>query len=430
MTTFGQVFAVPRFRVLFASQALLVSGDTVKMLAFSVLVYAQTGSPGLSAAAYMIGFIPQVLGGVLLLSIADRVRPRRLMIVGELLRVAVCVTLAAGGLPVWAALALVFVTGMPTPVFMAARNAMLPEVLAGDAFVLGRATIGVMVAGAQIAGFAGGGLVLAAIGAESALLVTAALSLISAAVLRLGLPDGPPRARREGAGGAGDGAKAGGPAGDAGTVRTTLRVNRALLADRRVRGLLLAGWLPPMFFVGAEAVFVPYLTGLGSASGAGLVLAATAAGMGLGDFVVGRFVSPEGRERLVFPLMLLLGAPLLGFAAQPGVAASAVLAAAGCACFAYNLGLQRPFVDAVPPERLGQAYGLQGAGVMTTQALGAAFAGGLAELVPPHHAIAWTGAAGIACALALRATVLRGLGGKGRLTPPGRAAESPPTPAR
>jgi len=410
MTTFGQVFAEPRFRVLFAGQTLLVAGDTVKMLAFSVLVYARTGSPGLSAAAYLSGFLPEVVGGIFLLSIADRMRPRALMIAGDLLRAATCVALAVGGLPVWAALALVFVTGVPRPVFSAARAAMLPEVLAGDAFVLGRAALGMVAAGAQIAGFAAGGLVLAATGPERALLVTAALSLLSAVVERLGLPDTPPRA-----GGA-----------RRGTVRTTLRVNRELLADRRVRGLLLAGWLPMLVFVGAEAVFVPYLTGLGSPSGAGLVLAATAAGMGLGNLVVGRFVSPDGRERLVFPLMLLSGVPLVAFAARPGVAVAAVLAAAGCACLAYNLGLQRPFVDAVPPDRLGQAYGLQNSGMMTAQAVGAMLVGALAEAVPTHHAIAWAGVAAVGCALALRATVRNGLA----VRRPGPAAGSPRTRAR
>ena len=56
--TYGEVFAVREFRVLFGSFALLVAGDSIKMLALSVLVYAQTGSPGRrSSSARAIGVI-------------------------------------------------------------------------------------------------------------------------------------------------------------------------------------------------------------------------------------------------------------------------------------------------------------------------------------------------------------------------------------
>ncbi|WP_218670843.1 hypothetical protein [Microbispora sp. GKU 823] len=130
-STFRACFAVAEFRVLFGSQLLLVLGDTVKMLAFSVLVFARTGSPGLAALAYMIGFLPQVAGGMLLLSLADRWRPRTLMVAGDLLRVATCLVLGLGDLPIGVMLALVFAAGVPTPLFSAARSAVLPDVLAG-----------------------------------------------------------------------------------------------------------------------------------------------------------------------------------------------------------------------------------------------------------------------------------------------------------
>jgi MFS family permease len=270
--TFREVFAVGEFRVLFGSFALLVSGDSIKMLALSVLVYAQTGSPGLSAAAYMAGWLPYIAGGLFLLSYADRLPARGLMITGELVRMAVCLLLAYAGLPVWAMLALVLVTGLFSPVFGAARSAMLPDVLPGDAFVLGRSLLGVTSAGAQIAGLAIGGAFLAVAGPHGALAVTAALSALAALTLRLGLPARPARtsppsgtARPE--------------AREAGAVRMTLRVNRSLVADRRVRGLLLASWLPTLCLAGAEAMVVPYLGGQGQA---GVVLAAAAGGMAVG----------------------------------------------------------------------------------------------------------------------------------------------------
>ncbi|GII62048.1 membrane protein [Sphaerisporangium krabiense] len=385
-TTFGEVFAVAEFRVLFGSFALLVAGDTVKMLAFSVLIYTRTGSAGLSALAYMSGFIPYVIGGVFLLSLADRMRPRRLMVVGELVRVAVCLALAFAGLPVWAMLALVVTTGALSPVFGAARTAALPELLPGDAFVLGRSVLTVTSAGAQIAGLAAGGAVLTVTGPSGALVITAVLSAASALVLRAGLPDRPPRTV---------GTAARGP------VRATLRVNRRLLADRRVRGLLLSSWIPALCVAGAEAVVVPYLSERGAPSQAGLVLAAFAAGMAAGDFAVGRFAAPALRERLSFPLALALGAPLMGFAARPGLGLCLALAVLAGGCLAYNLGLQRRFVDAVPEETRGQAFGLFTSGQMSGQGLGAALAGALAELVPAHLAIALAGAGATLAALAL-----------------------------
>ncbi|MFG1704720.1 MFS transporter [Nonomuraea sp. M3C6] len=379
--TFGEVFAVREFRVLFGSFALLVGGDVIKMLALSVLVYARTGSPGLSAAAYMAGWLPFILGGLFLLSLADRMAPRALMVTGELIRAVTCLLLAYAGLPVWAMLALVLVTGLFSPVFFAARAAMLPEVLPGDAFVLGRSLLNVVSASAQIVGLAVGGVFLAFAGPSGALAATAGLSAVAAVVLRAGLPYRPAR----------------GAAG-AGAVRETLRVNGRLLSDGRVRGLLLAGWLPCVFLAGAEAMVVPYLGGQGQA---GVVLAAAAGGMAVGEFAVGRFAAPGLRERLSFPLAVLLGVPWLFFATGPGIGWAAGLAAVAAAGLSYQLGLQRRFVDSVPEEVRGQAFGLQSAGLMTGQAAGAALVGGLGEVIAPGPAIAVAGGAGVLVALAL-----------------------------
>ncbi|GAB2935113.1 MFS transporter [Nonomuraea fastidiosa] len=384
--TFGEVFAVKEFRVLFGSFALMIGGDVIRMLALSVLVYARTGSAGLSAAAYMAGWLPYIAGGLLLISLADRLPPRALMIAGELVRAVTCLLLAYAGLPVWAMLALVLATGLFSPVFFAARAAMLPEVLPGDAFVLGRSLLNMASASAQVAGLAAGGAVLAVVGPSGALAITAVLSAVAAVVLRLGLPYTAARGN-------------GGP----GAIRQTLRVNRRLIADGRVRGLLLAMWLPCVCLAGAEAMVVPYLGGQGQA---GMVLAAAAVGMAAGEFAVGRFAAPALRERLSFPLALLLGVPWTAFALGPGIGWAAVLAALGAAGLSYQLGLQRRFVDAVPEEVRGQAFGLQSAGLMTGQAAGAALIGALGEVIAPGYAMAASGLAGVVVAVAL-AGVLR-----------------------
>lgn len=396
--TFGEVFAVKEFRVLFGSFALMIVGDAVKMLALSVLVYERTGSPGLSAAAYMAGWLPYVLGGMFLLSLADRLPPRALMVTGEAVRTVTCLLLAFAGLPVWAMLALVLVTGLFSPVFLSARTALLPEVLSGDAYVLGRSALSVASAVSQIAGLAVGGAFLALAGPDGALATTGLLSAVAGLVLRLGLPHRPARGRS-----------------GSGAMRQTLRVNRRLLADGRVRGLLLAAWLPCACMAGAEAMVVPYAGGKGEG---GVVLAAAAFGMAVGEFAVGRFAAPDLRERLSLPLAVLLGVPWLGFALSPGIAWASVCAGTAAAGLAYQLGLQRRFLDAVPEEVRGQAFGLQTTGLMSGQAAGAALVGALGELIAPAHAIAVAGALGVLTALALsgvlRPPAARVLEGRGQ----------------
>ncbi|AWS49027.1 MFS transporter [Streptosporangium sp. 'caverna'] len=405
--TYTEVFANREFRVLFGSFALLVAGDQVKMLALSALVYARTGSPGLSAATYTLGFLPYIVGGTFLLSLADRIRPRILMIVGELLRVVTCLLMAFAGLPVWALLALVLVTGLFSPVFGAARSALLPDLLPGDAFVLGRSVLSMTAAGSQIGGLAVGGGILAAAGPAGALTVTAALSAVAVVVLRFGLPDFPARSAKAGdfpVPGAGEGLSAGSVETEGsparvvggGAVRETLRVNRTLMVDARVRGLLLAQWLPISFVTGAEAMLVPYLGGT-----AGIALAASSVGLAAGNLAVGRLVSPAGRERLALPLAVAAGVPLLVFVVQPVFWGAALLMLLATAGSSYELGLQRRFVEAVAEPFRGQAFGLSSAGMMTGQALGAALVGGAAELTSPHMAIVLAGVAIILCSLAL-----------------------------
>ncbi|MFE0464559.1 MFS transporter, partial [Kitasatospora sp. NPDC058965] len=116
-------------------------------------------------------------------------------------------------------------------------------------------------------------------------------------------------------------------------------------------------------------------------------------GMLIGDTVVGRLLLPGSRERLVVPLIALMGLPLLGFAAQPGRPLAAVLLLlAGCG-FANGLGLQREFLAALPEHGQGQAFALLGSGNMTLQGLGPACIGALATATGPGTAMALAGSA-------------------------------------
>ena len=95
-------------------------------------------------------------------------------------------------------------------------------------------------------------------------------------------------------------------------VKRTREVNRRLLGSRVVRPIYLTLWVPNGLIVGCEALFVPF-----AGERAGYLFAVSAAGMLIGDVVVGRFVPTALRDRLIGPLRFLLAVPYLGFFLVP-----------------------------------------------------------------------------------------------------------------
>ena len=398
-TTYRSVFAAGEFRVLFAALLMYVLGFEFEILGLSVLVYAQTRSAFWTALAFGAGFAPQALGGALFTSLADRLPPRAAIAMGLLTRAAPGLVIGLWpALPVPVMLTLVAVAATAAPVFTAATSGVLPDVLDGDRFVLGRSVFSLTGSATQILGLGIGGAILAALPARR-LLLAAGLSLLAAAVIvRLGL-----RRRAAPAPGADRTSRQG-------IVRATISGNAELLADRTVRGLLLAQWLPAWFVTGAESLIVPYTGSLGQpASAASPLLAAVPAGMLLGDVIVGRFCRPRTRQRLAFPLAATMGVPLLALAFRPPLpVAGAALFACGLG-FAYALGVQQAFLDSLPARLRGQAFGLNSTGAMAGQGLFPMTAGGLAAALGAGVAMATAGAATILAALALR-TPLTGRG--------------------
>lgn len=379
MPTYRDVAAAPEFRALFAGRAALSAAATIQMLAMAVLVYSGTGSPLLAALAFLAGSLPQVLGAMTLLAVADRMRPRRLLAGWALLRALAVALLALGVLPVWAALVLLMVAGAGDGVAGAAGYALLADVLPGR-YVLGRSVLNAADGLMQVIGYGAGGVVIAALGAGPALWIAAALVAGGAALYRGGLADRPARSHGRA------------------SVRGTWRSNLALLGNARVRTLLLAQWLPNGLIVGAEALYVPY-----AGRAAAVLFTCAAAGMMLGDAVVGRWTTPQQRRRLSLPLYGLLAAPYLAFPAHPGTAAAAALVAAASFGYAACLGLQEQLLEAAPLALRGQALGLAGAGMMSTQAIAAAAAGALATRVPAAAVMGIAGAASLLAAVALLA---------------------------
>jgi predicted MFS family arabinose efflux permease len=383
-TTFRQVLAEPVFRVLFWTRSVAIGADTLRTVALSVVVFTSTGSVFLSALTYGISFLPQVVGGLVIGALPDLVRPRLLIVTGYTLEAVGAAVLALAGLPVWASLVLIAGIGCLAPVFNGTTGRLTAETLDGDAFVIGRGLFQLAASAAQVLGLAAGGAAVAVLGPTHALLVVAGLHLTSALGALTLLPNLP----------------APGRSGDRQLLRRSWRGNRELLGDPVVRRLLFAMWLPPAFVTGALSLIVPFalLRGFADAS-PGLLLACEAVGMFVGNLVVARLLAPHRRERLVAALVVVQGLSLVGFALDLHVVVAGALLVVTGFGFAYALGLQEPFRQAIPDDRGGQAFSLLSTGLMTFQGVGPTVFGLLTEVLPVGTAMALGGVSAMLTAI-------------------------------
>ena len=404
-TTYRSVFAVGQFRVLCASMFLYVLGFEFEILGLSVLVYAQTRSAFLAALAFGMGFGPQAIGGALFTSLADRLPPRVVITGGMLLRAVPGLLIGlAPGMPVAAMLVLVALAAIVAPVFSAAVSRMLPDVLDGDRYVLGRSLLSVTGAGTQILGLGLGGALLAVLPARW-LLLSAGCVLVLAALVRLGLrpvavpdqlmPRHPARHRAR------PPARPGRPAGA--RCGPPWPVTPGCWPTAGCGTCCWPSGCPPRSLAGAESLIVPYTESLGHpAAAASPLLAAVPAGMLAGDVLVGRFCRPALRQRLVLPLLVVTGAPLLALPLHPPWL---VVAAALFCCgfgFGYQLGIQQAFLDSLPEGLRGQGFGLLSTGLMGGQGVTPPLAGALAAAAGPAAAMAAAGTATVLAACCLR----------------------------
>jgi hypothetical protein len=379
VTTYRALFASREFRALFAAQLFGAGASTAQSLALSVIFFSRTHSPLLAAVAYLGGYVPQAIGVAALASVADRVAPRRLIVGTDLLRTASFAVLATNALPVAAMLAVVMVCGLWYGAVGGVRYLVLRDMLPVDDFILGRATLNLAVGGMQIVGYAMSGTLLVLVGPVTAMWTATGLVAAAATIDRLGLRARPAR----GTGRA--------------SVGISWQANRRILADRRLRRLLGAQWLPNGLIVGAEALYVPY-----AEHRAVFLFIAAAAGMLAGDLLVGRWVPTPRRPQLSFGLYLLLATPYLGFLAHPSVAVATALVAVASVGYGGTLGIQQVFADTVDPAEQGQAFSLASAGQLSSQGVAAWLAGGLAEAMPTGTAMAVTAGMSVTASLLVR----------------------------
>jgi MFS family permease len=246
---FREVFGVGEFRALWAAQLLSVAGDQLARVALTLLVYDRTHSALLAAVTFAASVVPVFLGGVLLSGLADRLPRRELMIVCDVGRAVLVAVMAGPGVPVPVLVGLLFVVTLVGAPFSAARAALYPEILTGDRYVVGSAVTMTTLQFAQVAGFAGGGIVAGFFGTRVSLAADSVTFLCSAAFTLAWVSSRPASAAARQA------------------RRLSLAGARLVFGDARLRTPMLLGWLAAATCV-YEGVAAPLAGRRGGGDGA------------------------------------------------------------------------------------------------------------------------------------------------------------------
>lgn len=368
---YRELFRDREFVALFVADTASRTGSHLGRFALAALVYHRTGSLSATSATFAVTYLPGILAGPILSTLADRLPRKPLLVACDLLRAALIAVIAFGDPPVWSALALLLLVELVKVPFGAARIALLADILKGDRLVAGTALVSASQQAVQIAGFALGGLVVAALGPKPALVVDMASYAVSALLLAALI-------RRRPAPSAADAGPAGRP-GRMRPLRDTAEGIRVVCRTGRLPTMFWLLTLGPTVLATAEGLAIPYATVLGAEDAAGLLLAAVPFGTVLGLAIVGK-LSRHRREKVLIPFSLTVGlcVALAGTVAHP-VVVCCVLFVAGVA-MGHFAHVQASIVELIAPEVRGRIVGLANTALNLGQGVAALLAGVVAEL--------------------------------------------------
>ncbi|MEU8156012.1 MFS transporter [Micromonospora sp. NPDC048986] len=383
--TFREVFAQHEFRAVFVAGALSWIGDYVAKAAVTLLVYQQTRSVALSAAAFAVSFLPWLLGGPVLAALAERYPFRRVMVACDLIRMALMLLIAIPGLPYQAVLVLIFASTLANPPSQAAKSALIPQLLTGDRLVLGLSLNSSVGQAAQVVGYVFGAAV-AAVDPEAALLFNAVTFGLSALLVRLGVRHRPPVMH---------------PEHRSHLLRETRQGFGIVFRTPVLRAIAVLVFSSMLFSIVPEGLAAAWANeeGRGAVSAGtaqAAIMVANPIGFILGGLLVSRLFGPARRLKLMRPLAVLAPLVLVPVLLDPPPLVVALLAAlcgfavAGMMPMANGL-----FVQALPNGFRARAFGVMATGIQVIQGLSVLVTGLLAERFPIPIVVGVWSAAGV-----------------------------------
>ncbi|GAA4706465.1 MFS transporter [Phytohabitans rumicis] len=367
--TFREVFGQPEYRAVYLASTLSWLGDYLAKAALTVLVYDQTKSVAMSAAAFAVSYLPWLLGGPLLATMAERYPYRTVMVTCDLVRMTLVGTIALLPLPAPVVLVVIFLNTLASPPSQAARSALLPLILGGDRLVVGLSVNLTTGQAAQVLGYvAGAGI--AAVNPRLALAIDASTYAASAVLIRLGVrarPSAMTKAHRSH------------------LLRETADGFRMVFQTPVLRSIAVLVFAAMLFAVVPEGLAAAWATSLSDSEAQrgisqALIMAASPAGFIIGGLVTARLIRPDLRRALIRPFAVLaplslvpalLGPSAVGIAVMAGVCGFAV---AGMMPAANGL-----FVQALPHGFRARAFGVMQSGTQVMQGAAVLATGLLAE---------------------------------------------------
>ncbi|MET0415724.1 MAG: MFS transporter, partial [Actinoplanes sp.] len=314
--TFHEVFAQREFRAVFAAGALSWVGDYVAKAAVTLLVYQQTESVALSAAAFAVSYLPWLLGGPLLAALAERHPYRRVMVACDVIRMALMLLIAIPDLPVPAVLVLVFAATLANPPSQAAKSALIAQILAGDRLVVGLSLNASIGQAAQVLGYVVG-VAIASIDPVVALLFNAATFGLSALLVRFGV-----RHRRSTMT----------SAHRSHLLRETAQGFQIVFGTPVLRAIAVLVFSAMLFSVVPEGLAAAWANedakgDMNAGTAQALIMAANPVGFILGGLLVSRLFGPTRRLALMRPLAVLSPLALVPAVLDPSPLVVALLSA-------------------------------------------------------------------------------------------------------
>ncbi len=377
--TFHGVLRHREFRGLWLAQITSSIGDQLAKIALAILVYHRTNSVFLASLAYAVTYLPALVAGPVSGLLAD-IRPRReVMVVCDLVRAVLVALMCLPGIPIFGLLAILLAVSAVESPFAAARAALVPDLLEGEAYPVGQSLTQVTDQVAQILGFGVGGAVVALLSAQGALAVDAATFLGSAYLLRVLVRSRPAPATRS----------------QASVWIDALEGARVVWSSPLLRNLILVTVVSLGCMIATEGLAVSYAAQLGRGNvAAGLLTAAVPSGMAIGYFLVPRVFPPVQRLAAVRTLAVLWPLPLIATALHPPVAIAIALWSLTGLLGSYHLLANLLFAQALAPALRGRAFAFARALIIAIQGVGLLLAGLVGQWTSPATAIAVAGLTG------------------------------------